>query len=95
MMCPRTQELVLSQTWWCNLCLNFFSEYGWRMKVLCARCGKRLAAVGCMGEHDRDRHGCSGIGWGGCGECLRTWNIYRNILLRTMDERTRIKSLLE
>ena len=25
------------------------------------------------------------------GECLRTWNIYRNILLRTMDERTRIK----
>ena len=29
------------------------------------------------------------------GKCLRTWNIYRSILLRSMNERTRIKSLLE
>ena len=27
------------------------------------------------------------------GKYLRTWNIYRSILLRNMNERTRIKSL--
>ena len=31
------RSLHYLKTWWCNLYLNFFSEYGWRMKVFCVQ----------------------------------------------------------
>ena len=31
------RSLYYLKTWWCNLYLNFFSEYGGRMKVFCVQ----------------------------------------------------------
>ena len=50
-----------------NMVVKFIFEFLFREWLengssLCARCGERFVAVGCMGEHDRDRHGCNGVG---------------------------------
>ena len=64
-------------------------------RFLCARCGERFAAVGCMGEHDRDRHGCSGIGWGGCGGMSPNLEHIQKHIAEEHEQKDTEKSLLE